>query len=67
MDAFGIRGIYIVLHFVTANTELIGTGNRHRPVESAHVRDARNEKKDGDDTSCDGAPVSDHTPVSREK
>ena len=67
MDAFCVRGIHVVFHFVTPNTELLGVGNRHRPVERTHVCNARNEKEDGDDTGCDRAPSAHHAPVPGEK
>ena len=67
MDAFGIGGINIDLHFVTANTKLLGISDRHRPVESAHKRDARDKKENGHDTYRHRAWLSDCPPVSSEE
>jgi hypothetical protein len=63
VNAFGIGGIDIVSHLVTANAKLLGIRYIHRPVESTHKRDTRYKKESGDDTYGHRARVSDCPPV----
>jgi hypothetical protein len=63
VNAFGIGGIDIVSHLVTANAKLLGIRYIHRPVESAHKRDTRYKKESGDDTGGHRARIPHRTPV----
>ena len=67
MNALHVRGIHVVFHFVATDAELLSIGDGHRPVESAHVCNARHEKEHGNDPHGDRASGSEHAPESRNR
>jgi hypothetical protein len=52
---------------VTANAKLLGIRYIHRPVESAHKRDSRDKKENGDSARGHRTWVSDCPPILSEE
>jgi hypothetical protein len=52
---------------VTANTELLGIHDVHRPVKGTHIRDTGDKKENGDNTCGQLAWIPDCPPILSEE